>query len=149
MNVVDVVEKLMQLALRNPNAEEAAAAAMKAVRLLDSHQIPIGANIRIVRDIPTYTPPTPEEEQTIADLLNKKQGDPERARRAYTTDHHEGKTEGLLAQDHTPQTGQDAFRQRLIDAWRALREERIRLQSEIHRYEVETRRKFKGDSSSW
>lgn len=149
-NTIDVIEKLIQLALKNPEPAEAAAAALKAVALIDKYQIPIGANVTIVRDVADeWKPPTPEENAIIEDMLKgKHRSDPE-AGKAYTGQHHEGKTEGLINQDNSPMTGKDAFRQRLIDAWRALREERVRFQGEVYRYELETHRTFWGDGRPW
>ena len=125
--VVDVIEKLIQLALHNPSEIEAASAAMKVVRLLDSHQVPIGANIVIARDVQDYTPPTAEENATIEELLKKKGQDPDKNwSTEYTGRHHEGKEKGLITQDNSPQTAADAFRPRLGDAWGAVRGERQR-----------------------
>lgn len=144
-NTVDVIEKLIQLALHNPSREEAASAALKAVTLIDQFQIPIGADVTIIRDVADeWKPPTEEENQVIDDLLKGRKIDPE-YRAQWSKENAEAG--GLINQNNSPMTGTDAFRQRLVDAWRALREERVRLRAEVYRYEQETRRKFKGDGS--
>lgn len=148
-NTVDVIEKLIQLALNNPEPAEAAAAALKAVALIDKYSIPIGTNVTIIRDVTDWKPPTPEETAVVEELLKGKPRYDQNAGHDWAGQHHEGKTEGLINQDNTPQTGKDAFRQRLIDAWRALREERKKLEAEVYRYELETHRKFTRGGWEW
>jgi hypothetical protein len=146
MNTVQVIEKLIQMAVHpSSDPNEAANAAMRAVKLIDAHCIPIGADVTIIRDVSDYKPPTAEEMETIDELLRKKAQPQSQAQ--YARDNQPAG--GMITQDNLPMTGMDAFRQRLVDAWRALRDERIRLQSEIYRYEQETRRKFQGDGRPW
>src|SRR5437016_4604514 len=141
-DITDVIEKLIQLALKNPNPEEASSAALKAVALIDKYQVPIGANITIIRDAPDWKPPTAEENAAVEELLRGRRKNPD-AGPIPKSEGGEGYAGGIMIQDQEVQTGKDAFRQRLIDAWRALREERQRLQGEIYRYEQETHHKFR------
>ena len=143
-NTVEAIESLIRLAVHPASdRNEAASAALKAVKLIDKFSIPIGADVTMIRGVEDYKPPTAEEMSTIDQILQGKQK-PETARE-YSQKHHERKAEGLITQDNTPMTGQDAFRLRLIDAWREIRDQRVRLQAEIYRYELETHRKFRGE----
>lgn len=127
--VVDKVEKLIQLALKNPNREEAASAALMAVQLIDKFTIPIGTSMGFTVDKDDWVPPDKDVMDVMNDILSGK--DPHKTGEGY-----EG---GLMIQDREAQTGRDAWRQRMIDAWRALREERKRFEALVYRLELRYR----------
>lgn len=148
---IDIIEKLIQLALNNPNENEAMLAAMKVVRLLDKFQIPIGANVTILREADLkWTPPSQDFMDTVEDILkNKRDYNPDAS---PMRDRPQSAHGGLTIQNRDIVDQQEAWRTRMVDAWRALREERLRFQSEVQRYERETHRKFWGDGNptrSW
>lgn len=141
-DTVDIIEKLIQLALKNPNREEAASAALKAVALLDKYQIPIGSNVTILREAPEWKP-DPDFMHTVDEILKGRQWKTDTDANPVPPASSEP---GLpMVQSHDVVDGREAFRQRMIDAWRAIREERIKLTAEVYRYEQETHRTYHGD----
>lgn len=127
-NPVDLVEKLIALALNNPSEEEAKSAALKAVSLIHEHSLPVGAGspdpIRVGRR--TYTP-DPEFEQVLADLLKHNQNPDEFVAKVVYQD---------------TEIDDDFMRKRVKKAWEEIRLARKRLEGEIYRYERETGRRY-------
>jgi hypothetical protein len=137
--VVDVVEKLIQLALKNPNREEAASAALKAVALIEKHQIPIGADVSIPTAGGNWVPPSKDFMDAVEEMLNTKRQQDAHTRKdpaTYQTKAGTSYDQDLMIQDRETSTKEDAARQRFIDGWRALREERKRLEGEVQRFEL-------------
>jgi hypothetical protein len=150
MITIEIVQKLMALALNNPSEEEARSAALQAIKLIDRHQIPVGD--KTVEKSEVWTPPSEDFMKTVNDILNpKKTG----AGNTYGGDSIFDNSESFSQQ--TPGTVsrfkdepeledfQSAIRKQTIRAWRAIREARKELAAEIARYEKETRRKFRND----
>jgi protein required for attachment to host cells len=123
---IDIIHKLMALAMNNPNEEEARSAAYRAVAMLTEHEIPIGGKTTAAKT-PAMTP----EEQTefkdiLAGLARRDNPDEFRPASYYTT----------------TEIDDEFMKKRIIAAWRQIREMRAQLTSEIQRYERETHRKF-------
>lgn len=123
---LEIIHKLIALALHNPNEEEARSAAYRAVEMIMEHQIPIGGKTAVNR-APTLTPEEQGEFQEILSAL-------------MTRKNPDGFTPSTYHQDFDIDDG--FMKKRIIDAWRKLREERKRFEAEIHVYEMQTHRKF-------
>lgn len=117
-NIPTVVEKLIQLALKNPNKEEAASAALKAVELIDRFSLPVGDRVIATEPVgptPNWVPPDPKFYETVDDILGKKQVNPDADPRTMP---------GLMIQDTELVDPQEAWRQRMVDAWKEIRAQR-------------------------
>lgn len=129
MDTIDKIQKLMALALNNPNEEESLRAAYRAVALLVEHQVPIGKAQKIVERKATVL--TPEEKAEFGDVLSS----------LARTNPDEFKPATYYA---TTEIDDEFMKKRVILAWRKIREQRAILESEIRRYESETGRRFNG-----
>lgn len=127
---VDIVQKLMALALNNPNKEEARSAAYRAVAMLVEHQIPIGRAGKVVSHQATIL--TPEETVEYGEVLSS----------LTRSNPDEFKPESYYA---TTEIDDEFMKKRILLAWRQIREQRKSLQHEIYIYEQETHRKFNRD----
>lgn len=144
MVTTDIIEKLIQLALKNPNREEAAAAALKAVSLIDKFQIPIGSEVHITRDAPEWRPPSEDFMQTVEDILSGKNRRPGGATVPPRSQGGPGYANALSITDNETTTREEAWRLRMIDAWREIREERKRFEGIVQRGEQEKHERFWG-----
>jgi hypothetical protein len=131
-STVDVIEKLIQLALKNPNREEAASAALKAVTLIDKYSVPLGAEVHILRE-GEWQPPDEDFKKTVDDILKSTNIKP---------DHDLGP--GLMIQSREMLTREEAFRAQMRRAWQAIREERRKVEAWAHTLRAEFRRDYWG-----
>lgn len=145
---IDIVKKLMELALHNPNEEEARSAAMQAIKLIDRHSLPVGDNV-IHRPTADWVPPPPDFYETVADILRGQGKDPDKEADAYNQPYQGpeagiplGQTAGLTFKEQELEDSKSAFARQVVVAWRAIRETRAKLQSEIYEWEQRTRMKF-------
>lgn len=129
MDTIDIIQKLMALALNNPNEEEARSAAYRAVAMLVEHQVPIGkAQKTVTRQATVMTPAESAEFGEVLSSLVRSNPD-------------EFKPETYYA---TTEIDDEFMKKRIILAWRKIREQRKILATEVYRYEQETHRKFTG-----
>lgn len=123
MEVLDKVRKLIELANHNPNNFEALAAAAKAVQLIEEHSL-----LQDERPIPQSArawKPDVEFDEVVA-AMNRQSPD----------------LQGPTFKYPDMDIDDDFMRKRVKEAWGRIREERARLQAEIHNYEIQTRRRF-------
>lgn len=146
-DTLDIIQKLMALALNNPNEAESLRAALKAIQLIEKHQIPLGDTIIRKGDKGTkWAAPSEDFMSQVDEILkgvNKKwKENPDSADYTEAT----GGSAGLkvAAVESDVEDRQSAFQKQIIRAWRAIRDTRRRLETEIYRYERETGRKFGG-----
>lgn len=139
-NTVELIQKLIELALHNPSEEEARSAAMHACRLIDRDKIPVGDMVINVDPSRVWVPPDPDFMQTVADIFEKGGVQPDES----PIPESQAGTGGLSIQSRELEDQVTAFRNQVVRAWRAIRETRVKLQGEIYRYERETMRKFSG-----
>lgn len=153
MVAIDIVNKLVALALHNPNEEEARSAALQALRLMEKHQIPIG-NFIPDREA-KWEPPPADFMATVEEILkghtkqnqtgNSYGGDSTLDNReAFETPQTPGAVATMKGEPEI-ESQEDAIRWQVVRAWRAIRETRKQLDAEIQRYERETHRKFTGN----
>lgn len=72
-DALDKIRKLMALALRNPNEEEARSAALKAVRLISDHGFAIGRTAPAFATSRSPSPVEPFERSVMAEMLRRSQ----------------------------------------------------------------------------
>lgn len=142
---IDIVKKLMELALHNPNPEEARSAAMKAIQLIDKFDLPVGDNV-IHRPSKDWVPPDADFMHTVDDIFSGKKewANPDAKATEYDENRGSQVPGALAAPERELEDQQSAFRKQVIRAWRAIRETRVKLQAEISTYERETHRRFTG-----
>lgn len=142
---IEIVKKLMELALHNPNGEEARSAAVQAIRLIDKFNLPVGDNV-INRPDKEWVPPDADFTKTVDDIFSGKKAwaDPDAKATEYDENRGSQVPGALAAPERELEDQQSAFRRQVVRAWRAIRETRANLQSEIHAYEKESRRRFTG-----
>lgn len=133
---IEKVRKLLALALNNPNVEEAMAAALMAAQLIEKNNFTVGGE---TVTIPHKNWEAPEED-VIGDIL--------KAAGHHATPQQE-QWQGAPAgpaemKPIIPDTDldDDFFRNRVIFAWRSIRQQRVILEQEIRNYEMNTGRKF-------
>lgn len=133
---IDKVRKLLALALNNSNIEEASAAALMAARLIEQHGFSVGGE-RVTMPQPEWSQPDSTIIEDIISAANR-----EKAAEASQTQGSPAGSGGLKA--HIPDTDLDGdfMRQRVIFAWRSIREQRKVLEREIENYERRTHYKF-------
>lgn len=142
-DVLDRVQKLIALALNNPNDEEASSAAMKAVSLIVAANLSIGGQ---AADTP-FDPRRrkawkPDSEfdtfwDDIVQQASKSRSQDDIDRDAWAPPQHSGATELKAATvDTDVEDAFSAMRNRIKIAWRAIQRERARLKTEIHNWEV-------------
>lgn len=142
-DVLDRVQKLIALALNNPNDEEASSAAMKAVSLIVAANLSIGGQA-------TDTPFDPRRRKAwkpdsefdtfwedVVQQAGKARSQDDIDRDAWAPQSHSGATELKAATvDTDVEDAFSAMRNRIKIAWRAIQKERARLKTEIHNWEV-------------
>jgi hypothetical protein len=135
--VIEKIRKLLALALSNPNEEEARSAAMKAAEMIRDNNITLGG-ITVTQPVRNWQGPDVEFEEILKATERRPDGSNPWEGRASGP---QGIKQAILDTD----LDDDFMRKRIKDAWRAIREERAKLQGEIHRYEVETHRHYPRD----
>lgn len=130
-DTLEIINKLMRLALNNPSHEEASAAALRAVELINKYQVPVGD---IIPDRPlTYQAPPPDFAQAVADIFNDQ-------KRTSTDGHqHNGPLSdqpGLVFSGGTETEQGNPIQRQIILAWRAIRESRKKLEAEWYRFKM-------------
>lgn len=130
METVDVIQKLIALALNNPSREEAMSAALKAVTLIVDKEVTLGGKPAMGYQASASKAWTPDPD---FDEVWAKMNRPT----------NEGNDRPWEGQSNGPQDLKvaavdtdldvDFMRTRIKWAWRAIRDERIRLKQEIHR----------------
>lgn len=142
---IEIVKKLMELALHNPNPEEARSAAMKAIQLIDKFDLPVGDNV-IHRPSKDWVPPDADFMHTVDDIFSGKKAwaNPDATAAEYDENRGSQVPGALAMPERELEDQQSAFRRQVVRAWRAIRETRVTLQSQIHEYEVRSGRKFTG-----
>lgn len=137
-NIVDVVEGLIRLATNNQSEAEARQAALKACQLIQKFSIPLGAEVKIVRDA-KWTPPSSDFMETVEDILKGTNKSPyqgqENVRNAQPAD----VSGSLSIRDNEVSTREDAFRAQMTRAWRAIREERRKIEAWVHSLKIQHR----------
>lgn len=123
------IRKLIALALNNPNEQEAAAAAMKAVRMIGA-----GGDIPTPISSATKTYVRDEEFEAFWDRMNNPD--------VSADDYPAGGPTDLKAAAVDTELDDDFMRKRITRAWRAIRKERKILEGEIDRYERNTRQRY-------
>lgn len=147
-DVLDKVQKLIALALNNPNDEEASSAAMKAVSLIVAANLSIGGQAANTPFDPRRRKawkPDSEFDEFWNDITKQSdeqfhrgwsQDDMDRDQWAQPSPAPDG---GGLKTAYVDTDVEDAFsamRTRIKVAWRAIQKERARLKTEIHNWEV-------------
>lgn len=136
---IEVVQKLMQLALHNPNEAEAMSAALKAIRMIDKFSLPVGDNV-VHRSDRAWEPPPPDFYATVEDIFADKAKQPDEEARAYDSPYQgappAGQQAGLTAPERELEDRQSAFAKQMVRAWRAIREARRALGGEFYRWET-------------
>lgn len=145
-DTLDIIGKLMALALNNPNEAESLRAALKAVQLIEKHQIPLGDTIIRKGDQGTKWAEPSEDFMSQVDEILKDRGKGGRTPDSSDFTEETGGGAGLkvAAVESDLEDRVSAFQRQIIRAWRAIRETRKKLDTEIYRYEKETGRKFGG-----
>lgn len=149
-NVVDMVEKLIRLATNNPSPEEARLAALKACELIQKFSIPLGADVVIVKDR-EWSAPSPDFMSTVEEILKgtraayNPQDDVRDWQPADVGGSPAAPTQGLMIQDRKLWSRQEAFRAQMQRAWRAIREERKRIEAWVHNMRVKHGSEFWGE----
>lgn len=141
MEIVPLIQKLIALALNNPNRAEAESAAMRAVSLIVEQDVTLGGKpaLGYISSKKQWTPDTEFDE--FWDRMGKRGNDEE-------YDPAAGNTAGdnsIKAAEVDTDLDDDFMRKRIKVAWRAIRKERKRLDAEIYRYEMETHRHYTRD----
>lgn len=129
MEDTDLLKKLLALALHNPSEEEARSAAMAACRLIQDRNITIGGE-RVTLPVNNWEKPSPEFEETWAEMQPKTQPNGEGRRDEFNAG------EGLKTPIQDNDIDDDFMRKRVIKAWQMIREERANLYREIHMMET-------------
>lgn len=150
-NIVDMVEKLIRLATNNPSPEEARLAALKACELIQKFSIPLGADVVIVKDR-EWSAPSPDFMATVEEILKGEratyasqwEGSWEPPPAADVGGKPAAPTQGLMIQDRELWSRQEAFRAQMQRAWRAIREERKRIEGWVHNMRVKHGGEFWG-----
>ena len=120
---VDIIYKLMALALNNPNEHEAQSAAMKAVRMIVDNDVAIGSLHSQTRA--KVVPLTPEENVEFSAVMSA----------IMTAPNPDNFKPATTYQDYDLDDG--FMKKRLISAWRQLREHRKRVEGECHRLKID------------
>lgn len=130
-NQLDIIQKLIALATNNPSEAEAAAAALKAVRLIQRHNIRIG-ELGESRKVPKRPEDDPDFMNVVDEILKN----------AVNPDEWKP-----LATYVDTDVDDDFWMKKIKDAWRAIRVERKRLESAIHEYRTRSGRSY--DPPEW
>lgn len=136
---IEKVRKLLALALNNPNIEEAMAAALMAAQLIEKNNFTVGGE---TVTIPHKNWEAPEED-VIGDIL--KAAGKASGYAVPEQEQWQGAPAGPAGMKaHIPDTDldDDLFRNRVIFAWRSIRQQRAVLEREIKEYEKATGRKY-------
>lgn len=133
---IEKVRKLLALALNNPNIEEAMAAALMAAQLIEKNNFTVGGE---TVTIPHKNWEAPEED-VIGDILKAagKHATPQQEQWTGTTPGPQVMKAAIPDTD----LDEDFFRNRVIFAWRSIRQQRAVLEREIKDYEKSTGRKY-------
>lgn len=146
---IDIVQKLMALALNNPNEEEARSAAMQAIRLIDKFSLPVGDNV-IHRSDKEWVPPPPDFYETVSDIFKGGGTNPDAEANAYDQPYAgappKGQQAGLRAVENDLIDQKSAFAAQIVRAWRAIREARRALAGEFYRWEQRNGHRFVCDA---
>ena len=138
---MDMVEKLIRLATNNPNEEEAKLAALKACSLIQKFSIPLGADVVIVKDR-EWKPPSPDFMDMVEEILKgtraayNQQDEVRDWEPADVGGSPAAPSQALMIQDRELFNREDAFRAQMSRAWRAIREERRRIEAWVHNFRV-------------
>lgn len=127
-DTTDIIRKLMALALNNPSEAEAMSAALKAVQLIEKHSIPVGDTIPLKDK--RWVPPEPDFMDLVNDILKGNKPNPD----------EQGPL--VMAEDYELDDQASAFRKQIVLAWRAIREERKKIEAEWHRLKKEGYRQW-------
>lgn len=142
---IEIVQKLMALALNNPNEEEARSAAMQAVKLIDKFSLPVGDNV-IHRSDKEWVPPPQDFYDAVRDIFKDKMKDSDAEATAYDRPYQgappPGQEAGITHLEQELQDRKSAFAEQIVKAWRAIREARRALAGEFYRWEQGHRRRF-------
>lgn len=126
-DTIEVIHKLIALAMNNPSEEEARSAAYRAVALITEHQIPIGGQTTAAQPVTL----TPEEKKDFEDVLSA----------LSLRKNPDEFTPSTYHQDFDLDDG--FMKKRIIEAWRELRRMRKEVSAWIDRIERETLGKYK------
>jgi hypothetical protein len=146
VNITTIVQKLIALAVNNPNEEESKSAALKACTLIEQHQIPVGDNI--VAKGQTIFNPDPDFMDMVSDIIKGANKSPDtEVEEKYHPDAPQSTPgeEKLALPEQELEDRKSAFQRQIVVAWRAIRQSRKSLDAEIQRYEKETGRRFTGE----
>lgn len=152
MEDLDLLRKLLALALHNPSEEEARSAAMAAVKLIEEKNITLGGE-RVTMPVREWTKPSQDFEDTWAEMNKKPPITPDSEDECLTcgkprwfhkhpsnecpnfteapTDEF-GAGRAIKAPIQDNDVEDDFMRKRVILAWQRIREERVQLRHEIH-----------------
>lgn len=148
-DTLDRVQKLIALALNNPDEEEARSAAMKAVSLIVAANFSIegttaGPNVSATRR--AWRPDA--EFDAFWDEMDQQQHQGFRSqddmdREGYEPQNYRQQgAEGLKAAVVDTDIDDDFMRKRVKAAWRAIQRERARLKTEIYNFEQRYRTRY-------
>lgn len=133
--LIERIQNLMALALNNPSEEEARSAAMQVVKLIEENKLNLGGVPAMHINTSKAYKPDADFDSTFSDLTK-----PTDAQEEYQGG--SAGEAGLKLADVIADLDDDFMRKKVTRAWRALRDERKKLEGEIHRYELESRRKY-------
>lgn len=141
---IDIIQKLMALALNNPNRNEALAAAMKAVSLIVEKEVTLGGKPALGYQAAAAKAWAPDPEFDAFWERMKQQGQPQSTEESYVDGTYSsgGTSSGLKASTSDTDLDDDFMRKRITWAWRAIRAERIRLERWIQEQTAHYREKY-------
>lgn len=126
---VAIIQKLIALAMNNPNQEEARSAAVKAVALIVQENITLEGKSALGFDVGTKQKWKPDSE--FEEFWEATKGNQHPDGAAETWDGQSSGSQALKVAVQDTDLDDDFMRKRIKAAWRALQRERARLKSEI------------------
>lgn len=135
MDKIDLIQKLIALALNNPSRGEAGSAALKAVSLIVENEITLGGRPSMGYQQAASKAWAPDPEfDAFWQKMQQPTHDPDRPWEGQSS----GPSELKVAAVDTD-LDDDFMRKRITWAWRAIRAERAKLEQEIRRSEQQYR----------
>lgn len=129
---VNIIQKLIALALNNPSREESMEAALKAVSLIVEKEVTLGGKPAMGFQAASAKAWAPDPEfDAFWSRMNQPNGEGEYESWAGQASGNQGIKVAAVDTD----IDDDFMRKRITLAWRAIRNERQKLEQEIYRFE--------------
>lgn len=143
---LDIIQKLIALALNNPSREEAMSAALKAVSLIVEKEVTLGGRAAMGYQAAAAKAWAPDAEfDAFWEKMNRPTGDPDAPWEGQSSG-----PSGLKVAAVDTDLDDDFMRKRITYAWRAIRKEREKLKTEIYNFETRFSTRYaRPDPKDW